>query len=289
MAKEALGNVFEDSSLHSTNHRSWYLLPLIVYGNICGQCETVLPAIAGLQLLKAAADVLDDIEDADSVGSLSYKYGVPLALNAATTLIILAEKAFTRLEDKGVSDETVVRLIRAVNSYYVTACMGQHLDLSLSPDEAILEEKYLRVIAMKSASVMECACYAGAMLTTANEDLINSFTIFGHNLGMASQIANDIKGVVSLNDIKRGKITLPAIYALSQTDGENRRLLEKAFRNRSGILEFNPDRIRDLLYSTGAIQYAFIKEEMFKQLARDGLTFLETRGVETEQLLQFLN
>ena len=63
-------------------------MPLIVYSNICGQCETALPAIAGLQLLKAAADVLDDIEDADSVESLSYKYGVPLALNTASTLIV---------------------------------------------------------------------------------------------------------------------------------------------------------------------------------------------------------
>ena len=289
MAKEALGRVFENWSLHSANHPPWYLMPLIVYSNICGQCETALPAIAGLQLLKAAADVLDDIEDADSVESLSHKYGVPLALNTASTLIILAEKAFTRLGDKGVSAETVVRLIRTVNSYYVTACMGQHLDLSLSPSEAILEEQYLKVIAMKSASAVECACYAGAMLATPSQVLVNSFTMFGHNLGMASQIANDIKAVVSLDDIRRGKITLPAIYALSQTDGENHRLLEKAFCNRSGRMEFNPDRIRDLLYSTGAMQYSAIKEEVYKQQARDILTFLETTGLETEQLQQFLN
>lgn len=289
LTKEALGKLFDASSARLANHRAWYLMPLIVYRSICGQCEAVLPAVAGLQLLKAAADVLDDIEDADSLESLSYKYGIPRALNAASTLIILAEKAFTRLEDKGVSDGTVVRLIRAVNSYYVITCQGQHMDLSLFSDEDILEETYLRVIAKKSASAVECACYAGAMLATANQELVNSVTIFGHNLGMASQIANDIKAVVSLNDIKRGKITLPAIYALSQTIGENHRLLEKVFHDRPSSLEFAPDQIRDLLYRTGAIQYAVIKEEIYKQRARGSLKFLETWGIETEQLHQFLN
>lgn len=163
------------------------------------------------------------------------------------------------------------------------------MDLSLFSDEDILEETYLRVIAKKSASAVECACYAGAMLATANQELVNSVTIFGHNLGMASQIANDIKAVVSLNDIKRGKITLPAIYALSQTIGENHRLLEKVFHDRPSSLEFAPDQIRDLLYRTGAIQYAVIKEEIYKQRARGSLKFLETWGIETEQLHQFLN
>jgi geranylgeranyl pyrophosphate synthase len=176
-----------------------------------------------------------------------------------------------------------------VNSYYINACIGQHLDLSVSRNEAILEENYLKVIAMKSASAVECACYAGAMLASTNQELVNSFTIFGHNLGMASQIANDIKAVVSLNDIKRGKITLPAIYALSQTVGETHHLLEKVFSDRPGRLEFDPDRIRNLLYSTGAIQYAAIKEEIYKQRARDTLTLLETKGTKTEQLHQFLN
>ena len=179
--------------------------------------------------MKAAAEVFDDIEDADSDESLSAKYGNPLAINAASTLLILAESAFTRLKSRGIDSDIVVSLIDTVNSYYTTACIGQHLDLSLTPEEAASEDVYLRVIGMKSASAVECACYTGALLAKANQELIQSFTIFGHNLGMASQIANDIKGVTRLSDIKKRKITLPAIYGLAQTDGETHNLLEMVF------------------------------------------------------------
>ena len=120
-----------------------------------------------------------------------------------------------------------------MNSYYTTTCTGQHLDLSLTPEEAASEDVYLRVIGMKSASAVECACYTGALLAGANQELIKSFTIFGHNLGMASQIANDIKGITRMSDIKKPRITLPAIYALAQTDSETHNLLEMVFCKRN--------------------------------------------------------
>jgi len=264
-------------------------LPLIVYNILCGECELALPAIAGLELLKVAAEVLDDIEDADSAKSLPSKYGVPLALNTASTLIILAEKAFTLLKDNGVSDAVVVSLINTVNSYYTTTCMGQHLDLSLTPDAIASEDTYLRVIAMKSASVVECACYTGALLAGANQELINSFAIFGHNLGMASQIANDIKAVINLKDIKNRKITLPAIFALARTEGKTHRLMDEMFCKRSLGFDFAPDQIRDLLFSTGAMQYAAIKREIYNQEAKDILMRMKTEGIKVEQLQQFLN
>ena len=284
LVKQPLSKIMQDSDYE----HAWFLLPLIVCDASCGRYDQAMSACAGLELLKAAAEVFDDIEDADSADSLPSKYGTPLALNAASTLIILGERAFTRLKSRGIDNVVVVNLIDKVNSYYSTACIGQHLDLSLTPEEADQEDIYLRVIEMKSASILECACFSGALLAAANQELIKSFTIFGHNLGMASQIANDIKGVRHLNDIKKRKITLPAIYALSQTDGETLRLLQTAFCKRpSGFLS-TPDQIKDLLFSTGAIQYATIKMELYKQQALHTLAKLEQAGVKVDQLKQFL-
>ena len=75
---------------------AWPLLPLIVCEAICGHYQHVLPAAAARQFLVAAADVFDDIEDADSSEALSARYGSVVATNVATTLLILAEKAITR-------------------------------------------------------------------------------------------------------------------------------------------------------------------------------------------------
>jgi len=60
-----------------------------------------LPATAALQLLRSAADVFDDIEDADNTESVPAKYGIALAANTASVLVVLAEKGFTRLKDWG--------------------------------------------------------------------------------------------------------------------------------------------------------------------------------------------
>ena len=98
---------------------------------ISGHYEQAVPAAAAIQLLKAAAEVFDDIEDADSSDSLASRYGLAAATNAATTLIILAEKAIARLKGRGVADDSIIRILDAINSYYTTACAGQHLDLCI--------------------------------------------------------------------------------------------------------------------------------------------------------------
>ena len=288
LVKEPLSKLEQDLVTDTTLDRAWFFLPLYVCDAICGHYEQALPASIGLELLKTAAEIFDDIEDADSDESLSAKYGTPLAINVASTLLILAERAFIRLKSRGVDSGTVTSLIDAVNSYYTIACLGQHLDLTITPQEAVSEDVYLRVIGMKSASTVECACYTGALLAGANQELIKLFIIFGHNLGMASQIANDIKGITSLRDIRKRKITLPVIYALAQTDGEYYNTLDKVFYQPNIEFIYIPERIRDLLFNAGAIQYAMIKEEIYKQQATDTFTELEQAGVKLEQLQQFL-
>jgi len=193
---------------------------MIVCEALCGDYRHALPVAAALRLLTAAAEVFDDIEDADSSSSLSARYGAPLATNAATTLLILAERAIARLKTRGVEDSIIVRVMDSVNSFYTAACAGQHLDLSLTSEMAVSEESYLRIAGMKSASTAECACYIGALLANANSELVDILGKFGHNLGMASQIANDIQGITVGNDIVKGKTTLPIIYALAQADQE---------------------------------------------------------------------
>ncbi len=287
LVKEPLTRVRRGLAIETAHDRPWPLLPLIVCEAISGHYEHTLPAAAALQLLTAAADVFDDIEDADSSESLSARYGSAVATNVATTLLILAETAITRLKGRGVADGIVVRVMDRVNSYYTTACAGQHLDLSLTSEIAVLEDMYFRVVDMKSASTVECACHIAALLATAEQELIDKFTVFGHNLGMASQIANDIHGITHGSDIVKHKITLPVIYALTQTDGEAHNQLEIIFGKQSESVA-DPTQIRNLLFGSGAIHYATIKMEFYKQRALDILPEAEKAGASVERLKLFL-
>lgn len=286
LIKEPLTQSNKDEEIGSTCDNFWSLLPLIVCEAVVGQYEHALPAAAALQLFKAAAEVFDDIEDADSSESLSIRYGPAIATNLATTLLILAEKAVTRLKRKGIEDSVIIQVMDTINSFYTTTCIGQHLDLSLSPDITVTEETYLEIADLKSASTVECACHIGALLATPNQKLITTFAAFGHNLGMAGQIANDIQGIIQGSDIVKRKITLPIIYALTQTDKKTHNQLKSTFGNSS---EHTPDvkEIRDLLFTSGAIHYATIKVELFKQLALDSLSEAEKAGARVEKLKLF--
>ncbi len=265
----------------------WPLLPLIVCDALSGSYEHALPAAAALQFLTAAGDVLDDIEDADSSESMSARYGPAIATSVASTLLILAEGAITRLEARGVESSLIVHVMSAVNSFYATACAGQHLDLSLSADTAISEEMYLKIAGMKSASQVECACHVGALLAKAGQEMLERFSAFGHNLGMACQIANDVQGITTESDIVKPKITLPVVYALAQTSGETHSHLEATFgRLSQPLLGFA--QIKDILFRTGAVHYAVVKMEYYKQSAHEILCEARSAGANVVGLEYFL-
>lgn len=287
LAKEALARGKSALLAETVHDRQWALLPVMVCESVSGHYEQAFPASATIQLLMAAGEVFDDIEDADSSESISCRYGSAVATNVATTLLILAERAITQLKRRGVADCNIVRVMDAVNLFYAIACAGQHLDLTLAPETAVSEDMYLKVVSMKSASTPECACHIGALLATENQELIDTFTLFGHNLGMASQIANDIQGIIQGSDIVKRKITLPIIYALIQTEGDAHNQLELAFVKQYESMP-DPNKISDLLFDSGAIHYAMIKIEFYKQRALDNLSQAECKGASVERLKLFL-
>ena len=287
LVRESLIKTHQLPTSQSTAYRPWSLLPLVVCASICGEYEQALSVAAGLHLLKASAEIFDDVEDTDSPNSLSAEYGPAIAINVASSLLILAERTITRLGLRGVDYCTIIRVMDLINSHYTTACAGQHLDLSLETGTVISEDIYFNIIKMKSASAIECSCMVGALLGNASEKLIEAFGNFGQNLGIASQIANDILDITNKKDIIKRKVTLPVIYALSQTDGENRRQLEQAFL-RSHITAPEIENIGGLLLQSGAIHYSIIKMELYNQRAQNILSSIQKEGVNVGQLQIFL-
>jgi geranylgeranyl pyrophosphate synthase len=286
LVEEAIGGLKSDIDLKSKGS-PWPLLPLLVSEATCGDYDRALPGAVAIQLFKTAAEVFDDIEDADSSDSIAAKYGLAIATNVATTLLVLAERAIAGLSAKGVKNSLVVRILDLANRYYLVACSGQHLDISDAPGITPSEETYLKIASMKSATTLECACHVGALVANSREELINLFKKFGHNLGMASQIANDINGIISTRDILRRKKTLPVVYALTNLEIEERDYLKTDFIVKP---ERVPDceRIRELLFKSGAIYYATLKMGVYKQQALDNLCEIEKTGINVQQLMPFL-
>ena len=85
------------------------------------------------------------------------------------------------------------------------------------------EEDYYRLISAKTASLMKAACGMGAFLGAARHR--EALSAFGHNLGMAFQVADDILDYVGSeeetgkpvgHDLRERKVTLPLVGALRE-------------------------------------------------------------------------
>jgi geranylgeranyl pyrophosphate synthase len=287
LAREPLTKTRRGLDSKAEYDQPWPLLPLIVSEAICGEYEQTLPAAASLQFLLAAGDVFDDIEDADSQVSLYAKYGLGIATNVASTLLILGERSLAHLKLKSVDADTVVRTIDVVNTFYTKACSGQHLDLTTEGQATESEDMYLSIIAMKSAAQIECACYVGALLAGSNQELIDAFALFGRNLGIASQIGNDIQGIIKGNDIEKRKVTLPIIYAMDLPNNGVHDKLISVFQKQSSPFE-DFELIKELLFHTGAVHYSTLKMDMYRQKALDLLSNIQLSGVDTGKLKLFL-
>ncbi len=286
--RESLSDSGQEPGVSRDRILPWSLLPLLVCRAVSGDGDKSVPLAASMVFFKAAAEVFDDIEDADSPKSISARYGSAVAINAATALLMLAEKALAGLAAEGADNRKVARTIDLVNSYYLAACAGQHRELSRPSGRLISEKEYLDMAAVKSAFAVECSCKAGAILADGDEKMIDMFAVFGLNLGMAAQMANDIQGIISGADITRGKMTLPVIYALKQTGGGLHEELEAGFLKNEGRAAPSADRIKDLLFQTGAVHYAAVKMEYYQQQAGKALGQVEAAGADIGQLKRFL-
>jgi geranylgeranyl diphosphate synthase, type I len=287
LAKESLTESNRALAADLKNNRPWALLPLIVCESVSGQFERAIPAAACLQFLMVAADILDDIEDQDSSKSLVSKYGMPLATNTASLLYSLAWKTIARLRERKVADDTIVIVVDTIGSFCIKAGIGQHLDLYNSKKHTANEAAYLKLVAMKSATQIECACVVGSLIGGIDNKLIGVFSKFGYNIGMAAQIANDILGITRKGDILKPKMTLPLIYSITHAEENPRRKLESLFFKSRGDEPFEAKEISDILFQSGAIHYATVKMEYYKQQANRALKALENNGVQVDELKLF--
>ncbi len=80
--------------------------------------------------------------------------------------------------------------------------------------------------AHKTAALLETSVYAGACLAEATDEHLKALETYGHHIGMAFQIVDDILDIVGDqallgkdigSDIERGKLTYPALYGIDKS------------------------------------------------------------------------
>ncbi len=138
---------------------------------------------------------------------------------------------------------------------------GEVWQLMNQHDPHISIEDYYKVIHHKTAKLFESAAEIGAMIAEQNKQTQKAVASYGLNLGMAFQIVDDLLDYLSSaetlgknvgDDLAEGKVTLPLIIAMKNSNTKQKALIQKAIINGS-IDEMTA--IIAVLENTNAIEY----------------------------------
>lgn len=236
-----------DGAGASQGKRMRPLLGLLAYQSLTGDYRPALPGAAAVELGHNFSLVHDDIEDADRERrhrpTLWAVWGVPLAINAGDALFALSRLALYRLLEDGFDESRVLALMRVYDDTCVALCEGQYLDIAFERRDDVTVEAYLEMIGKKTAALVGASVQAGAILATDDPEVVEAYRRFGYDLGMAFQMADDVKGTFwssaasgkpEAGDIRRRKKTLPLVWALEHADPADRSRLRDLYRHAEG-------------------------------------------------------
>ena len=232
------------------------LLMAKLYGEI--EDSTYYAAIS-LELLHTASLVHDDVVDESdkrrgqsSVNAI-YDNKVSVLVGDYLLATSLTNAAMT----------TDVQLVELVSRLGQALSEGEIIQLSNTNASDFSEDVYFDVIKKKTAALFSTAAEAGARSVKSSDEMAKNAALFGELIGIAFQIKDDIfdyyksdvLGKPTGNDMREGKLTLPALYVLNTLKDEA--MISLALKIRS--LEATSEEIAhfiDYVKTNGGIDYA---------------------------------
>jgi geranylgeranyl diphosphate synthase type I len=214
-------------------------LCLLVCEAAGGDWQAALPAAAAVELVHNFSLIHDDIEDDSPLRrhrpTLWAVWGVPRALNAGDTLLILAQLTVFGTDAVDQRQWTAARLL---NRACVELCAGQHRDLSVAAATEPTLAGYLRMIEGKTAALLRVAAELGALAAGASEPQREAYGRFGRALGLAFQFQDDwldvwgdaaATGKPAREDLRTRKHSLPFVLACERAPTPLRGRLRRVY------------------------------------------------------------
>jgi heptaprenyl diphosphate synthase len=182
----------------------------------------VVPSAVVVELTHLATlyhdDVMDEADVRRGVDSANTRWGNSVAVLTGDFLFARASQILADLgpEAVRVQAEAFERLVT-----------GQILETAGPADGRNPVEHYLDVLSGKTGSLIAVACRFGAMMSGADETVVDVLTQYGERLGVAFQLADDVLDIASDShesgktpgtDLREGIATLPVLRLHERAD-----------------------------------------------------------------------
>ena len=150
--------------------------------------EDMFLASCAIELLHTQSVIHDDIIDKEDYRrgkpSFHIKYGYNSSILTADFVLGIILSICTKINNAKVSAELSTAAIKMSE--------GEMMEIKLTKDPYLKEDDYIKVVEHKTASLFEAASKIGSLLGGGTDEEICAIGSFGHLLGIAYQIHDDI-------------------------------------------------------------------------------------------------
>ncbi len=193
-----------------------------------GEWKNALPAAAAVELIHNFSLIHDDIEDQGEMRrgrpTIWKIWGEAQAINTGDAMFALANLALVELE-RTISPEVALQAGKLFHATCLRLTQGQHLDIDFESRAEVELEDYWQMVGGKTAALLAFSLEAGSICANVAPDIQKNYRDFGHYLGLAFQVQDDILGIwgdeesigkSSTGDLVVRKKTLPILFGLGQ-------------------------------------------------------------------------
>lgn len=268
-----------------------------------------LPAAAAIELAHNFTLLHDDIQDGDverrhrpTVWSV---WGIPQAILVGDALFALARLHLWKVLDEGIEPAIALRLAKLFDITLLKLTEGQHLDMSFEEQPQVSLSSYEEMISRKTAELMGCATEMGATLGSSDQAFIAGLARFGHALGLAFQIRDDILGVwaseaesgkLPAGDIYRRKKSLPVLHAFQYARHEDQQAMMQIYSQEMPITQAQVREVLEIFARTQTREYCaqFLTRQCqqaraaLAQATTDRVAIAERAQADLEALIDFV-
>ena len=231
-------------------------------------------------------DVIDESELRRGVKTTNSLWG-----NQSSILVgdYLLSRCFEMMVEDG--DLEILKLLSSTSA---KIAQGEVLQLQHKGEADLLEETYIEIINLKTASLFAAATKTGACLSGSNDKEKKALESYGRNLGLAFQIADDaldyyaqekLFGKQIGKDFFEGKVTLPLITIFQKGNEEEKTFLTEIMKKEKRTEEDFSETLA-LIYKYKAVEATFKKAEYFVNVSFDALGIFP--DTEDKKILQNL-
>ena len=262
---------------------------LVILGAKFGKYKQsrILPIAACVELLHTATLIHDDVVDESrlrrGIESIQSKYSKQVA-------VLVGDYVFAKTFDI-LSGDYPTEMLKKLSHSILKICEGELSQFAYRYSDKIDMDKYIEIIAGKTAALFSMSLYAGAYEANVTKVVLQNLVRVGYCIGMMFQIIDDcldyhgeaaVVGKNTVNDIKQGYVTLPMFFALqNDNDGKLHKLVFESKIDEQDVAD-----IKKLVIKNGGVKMA---EEKAREYSQDAYKSLfKIKKCESRDVLEYM-